>query len=121
MDFYKRLQAVGERIPYGSVTTYGQLSLLCGKPGNARQVGHALRCDLAGEDFPAHRVVNSRGFPSGAPAFSYPDEQRLLLEGEGVVTVQTESGWQVDLDRFGWKPSLMEAEDLRKLFEERGI
>ena len=50
MDFYQRLELVGKQIPKGFVTTYGQLALLCGKPGNARQVGYALREGRAGKE-----------------------------------------------------------------------
>lgn len=81
MDFYQRLELVGKQIPKGFVTTYGQLALLCGKPGNARQVGYALREGRAGKEFPA-----------------FPD------------------GWRVDLKRFGWKPSMEEAELLYEMF-----
>ena len=39
MDFYRRMEKVCERIPYGKAATYGQIALLCGCPKNARQVG----------------------------------------------------------------------------------
>lgn len=40
MDFYERVALVCSRIPAGTVATYGQIALLCGKPRNARQVGY---------------------------------------------------------------------------------
>ena len=116
MDFYQRLELVGKQIPKGFVTTYGQLALLCGKPGNARQVGYALREGRAGKEFPAFRVVNAKGILSGAAAFESPDLQRLLLETEGVELAETPDGWRVDLKRFGWKPSMEEAELLYEMF-----
>ena len=79
MDFYRRLEIVGARIPEGKVASYGQLALLCGKPRNARQVGYALRENKAGKKLPAFRVVNSKGILSGAGAFAAPDLQRMLL------------------------------------------
>ena len=117
MDFYRRLELVGKQIPKGCVTTYGQLALLCGKPGNARQVGYALREGRAGKEFPAFRVVNAKGILSGAAAFETPDLQRMLLVSDGVEVEHTPEGWQVDLRRFGWKPSMEEAERLYKAFQ----
>ena len=117
MDFYRRLALTGSRIPRGKAVTYGQLALLCGRPKNSRQVGRALKLGLAGSAFPAHRVVNSRGFLSGAAAFETPDMQRLLLEAEGVAVQDN----RVDLKRYGWKNTMEDALSLQKSFEERGI
>ena len=117
MDFYRRLALAGSRIPKGKAATYGQLALLCGRPQNSRQVGRALKLGLAGSAFPAHRVVNSRGFLSGAAAFETPDMQRLLLEAEGVAVQDN----RVDLKRYGWKNTMEDALSLQKSFEERGI
>lgn len=121
MDFYKRMQHVCARIPYGKVASYGQIALLCGKPRNARQVGYALRQGLAGEDVPAHRIVNAAGILSGAEAFETSQTQRKRLESEGIRVDYTDSGWKVDLKQFGWKNSIQEAEELYKLFKELGI
>lgn len=117
MDFYKRMELVCQRIPYGKAATYGQIALLCGKPRNARQVGFALSHRWLGE-IPAHRIVNSQGFLSGAGAFGAEGRQRALLEAEGIP-VSAEN--RVDLKRYGWKNSWQEAERLRQLFEERRI
>lgn len=106
MDFYERVTFVCGKIPYGRVATYGQIALLCGKPGNSRQVGYALNHKVFG--VPAHRVVNSKGFLSGAAAFSTPDEQRILLEGEGVELTDS----HVDLKKYGWHNTLEEAMEI---------
>lgn len=121
MDFYKRLEIVGARIPEGKVASYGQLALLCGKPRNARQVGYALRENKAGKKLPAFRVVNSKGILSGAGAFAAPDLQRMLLEEEAVEVMRTPDGWQVDLKKYGWRPSMEEAEELYRRFSQEGI
>lgn len=125
MDFYKRMQLACERIPEGRVATYGQIALLCGMPGHARQVGYGLRCDRAG-DVPAHRIVNASGLLSGAAAFEYPEEQKLLLEQEGVFVESLSDGkssglWKVDLKKYLWQNTLEEAEELRRAFGEMGI
>ena len=78
MDFYKRVGITVRTVPEGRVATYGQIALLCGKPKNARQVGYALNRGLAGE-VPAHRVVNSQGYLTGAASFEHTDLQRMLL------------------------------------------
>lgn len=110
MDFYQRMKIVCAQIPIGKVATYGQIALLCGKPGNARQVGYALNHCRAGEDIPAHRIVNAKGILSGAEAFETPEMQKTLLESEGVQVQKTDSGWKVDLKKFGWKNTMQEAE-----------
>lgn len=116
MDFYKRMGLVCRRIPAGTVATYGQIALLCGKPRNARQVGRGLRLNLAGEDIPAHRVVSANGRLSGAGYFETWDMQKLLLEEEGVAVSRTDSGWIVDLDKYGWKNTMEDACLLQELF-----
>ena len=79
MDIYRRMEEEFRRIPDGCVTTYGQVALLCGAPRHSRQVGYALRTTRLG-DVPAFRVINSKGFLSGAAAFDYPGQQKKLLE-----------------------------------------
>lgn len=115
MDFYKRLHIVCNQIPRGTVATYGQLALLCGKPRNSRQVGYALRMGLAGE-VPAHRIINSKGLLSGAGYFETSDTQKRLLEEEGVEVERTDGGYKVDLRRFAWKMTEDEADVFYYLF-----
>lgn len=120
MDIYERMKEVFKRIPDKTVTTYGQIALLCGAPNHSRQVGYALRSDRLG-DVPAFRVVNSKGFLSGASAFEYPGLQRKLLEQDGIYVQITQDGDRVDLKRYGWRPSMEEAEELYTLFQSLGI
>ena len=99
------------------MATYGQIALCGGKPKNARQVGYALNRGLAGE-VPAHRVVNSQGYLTGAASFEHPDLQRMLLEEEEVL-VSAEG--RVDMKRDGWKNTLEDALRLKEIFEREGI
>ena len=117
MDFYRRVGMVCRQVPEGRVVTYGQIALLCGKPRNSRQVGYALRKNLAGE-VPAFRVVNSQGYLSGAGAFARPDTQRKLLRRDGV---KVSADGRVDLKVYGWQNTLDDALFLRARFEEEGI
>ena len=119
-DIYKRIGIVCRRIPRGRVATYGQIALLCGKPGNSRQVGYGLKTGLAGADVPAHRVVNAAGILSGAAYFETYDMQKMLLEAEGVRVIRTEKGFRVDLKTYGWNNTMAEALYLKSLFEEGG-
>ena len=121
MDIYKRIGIVCRYIPQGTTATYGQIALLCEKPGNSRQVGYALKNDLAGENVPAYRVVNRKGILSGAAYFETYDMQKLLLEEDGIEVTRTEEGWRVDLKKYGWKNTLEDALYLQKLFEEQGV
>ncbi len=121
MDFYERVRFVVNHIPYGKAATYGQIALLCGKPGNSRQVGYALKKGLAGENVPAHRVVNAAGILSGAAHFASMDLQCLLLREEGVEVLWTPKGWKTDLKRYGWKNTMEEALELNRAFFSMNI
>lgn len=114
-EFYRRVGIVCRSIPAGKVATYGQIALLCGRPKNSRQVGYALKHDLAGE-VPAYRVVNSKGILSGAVHFETPDLQKILLTEEGIEVRWTPDGWKTDLKKYQWKNTLAEAEALRRRF-----
>ena len=118
MDFYKRVEVVCGGIPRGNVSSYGQIALLCGMPGNARQVGYALNRGLAGKEAPAHRVVNSKGYLTGAQSFDGPDTQRRLLEAEGIYPDRDN---RVDMKTSGWKNTLEEALWFREYFKKQGI
>ena len=121
MNIYKRIGIVCRHIPQGCVATYGQIALLCEKPKNSRQVGYALKNDLAGKDVPAYRVVNAKGILSGAAYFETNDMQKLLLEEDGIEVIRTEEGWRVDLKKYGWKNTLEDALYLQRLFKENDI
>lgn len=121
MDFYKRVGIVCGGIPCGKVASYGQIALLCGMPKNARQVGYALNRGLAGSEIPAHRVVNARGYLSGAGSFEEPDTQQSLLEAEGVYLDYEGGECRADMGKYGWKNTLEEALAFREIFEKQGI
>lgn len=86
-------------VPRGRVVTYGQVALLVGKPGAARQVGWALRTLPEDSRVPWHRVLNARGAVSSRGIPLAEDIQRRLLQREGVRF--NESG-RVDLERYRW-------------------
>ena len=83
--FYRSVYALVARVPYGRVTTYGDLALALGWPRHARFVGYALATCPDDVDIPAHRVVNHRGEVSRAWNGGHPEEQAALLRAEGVI------------------------------------
>ena len=87
--------SIVQEIPYGQVASYKQIAALAGMPKNARLVGKILSVSSMYGTFPCHRVVNNAG--RLAPGF---DEQRTLLEQEGVIFKK--SGL-VDMKVCQWK------------------
>jgi methylated-DNA-protein-cysteine methyltransferase-like protein len=96
---YRRIYAVVKRIPRGKVATYGQVAILAGLPGHARQVGYALHAlsEASGAKVPWHRVINAQGKISLREGWEL---QRAKLEAERVRF----RGDKIDLARFGWGP-----------------
>ena len=88
-----------QRIPRGSVLTYGALAKALGLPGGARSAGRAMAATPSGKGIPWHRVVGERG--KILIREPYASLQKKLLESEGVKIVES----RVDLRRHLWKPS----------------
>ena len=98
---YDRIYAVVRRIPKGRVATYGQVAVLAGLPGHARQVGYALNA-LRDESVPWQRVINAQGKVSTRAEPGWEGYQRHVLESEGV---SFNASGVVSLKRFRWEPS----------------
>ncbi len=99
------------------MATYGQIAMLCEKPRNSRQVGYGLKHNLAGEEVPAHRVVNGKGELSGAIHFQIPALQQRLLKEENITVFWNGKNWCVDLKTYGWKTTLEDIERFRMEFD----
>ncbi|MBI4674621.1 MAG: MGMT family protein [Chloroflexi bacterium] len=93
---FEKIYALARHIPYGRVTTYGQLGAMCGI-SDSRTVGDAMNASPG--DVPWQRVINARGMISIQGATGA--RQRALLEQEGVVF--DENG-RVDFTEVGWTP-----------------
>ena len=117
IDFYKRMNVVCKAIPYGRAASYGQVAMLCGKPNCSRQVGRALKLGLCG-DVPAHRIVNSKGYLTGAGAFETEDTQKDLLLSEGIEVID---GERINLKIYGWKTEVPEINYFRNIFSKNNI
>ena len=94
-DVIYLILSIVQEIPYGQVASYKQIAALAGMPKNARLVGKILSISSMYGTFPCHRVVNNAG--RLAPGF---DEQRSLLEQEGVIF---EKSGLVDMKVCQWK------------------
>jgi methylated-DNA-protein-cysteine methyltransferase-like protein len=97
----ERVYQVVARIPYGRVTTYGDIARSLGSVRGARMVGWALHAVPEERRLPCHRVVNRYGELSGGWHFGHPDVMKGLLLAEGVPFVEE---YRVDLSRCLWLP-----------------
>ena len=97
---FEKIYAVVRRIPFGRVTSYGQIARMLGDPRMSHVVGYAMHA--APDPLPCHRVVNRFGGLSGAFSPAGKETHRLLLEMEGVTF--TPDGC-VDMPHFFWDGS----------------
>ena len=98
-DFFNKVYKVTKKIPYGKVSTYGDIAEACGIRSSARTVGWAL--NGCGPDIPAHRVVNRFGALTGKIHFGDPNLMEELLRSEGV---EFDKNGCVQLDKHLWIP-----------------
>lgn len=105
--FYEQVYAFVRRVPRGAVVTYGQVAVELGAPAAARAVGYALYFMPKPSDIPWWRVINARGAISYKGRGSSADQQREMLEGEGLVF---DADGRVDLKRLRWWPGPLNGE-----------
>ena len=99
--FRERVLALVAQIPPGRVTTYGQLALLAGQPGAARQAGYVMNALMDGDSgLPWQRVINAQGRVS-THKLGFGDLQEGLLRAEGV---EFDPSGRCDLARWQWWP-----------------
>lgn len=96
---YEKIYEVVKQIPKGTVATYGQVAALAGNKRWARVVGYALHVNPDPEGIPCYRVVNREGRLADAFAFGGVNQQKLLLEADGIEVVDN----HVDLEIYQWK------------------
>lgn len=97
-NFSHAVCEVVRRIPAGSVVTYGQIAAFLGNPRGARNVVWALHSSCQ-SDLPFHRVVNQKGALAPDAIFGGHDQQRKLLEQEGITF---RSNGCIDMNRHLW-------------------
>ena len=96
---YEKIYEVVKQIPKGKVATYGQIAELAGNKRWARVVGYALHVNPDPEGIPCYRVVNKEGHLSDAFAFGGVNQQKLLLEADGIEVVDN----HVNMEIYQWK------------------
>ena len=94
---YQRIYTLIQQIPFGYVTSYGQVGRQVGC--TARTVGFALAALPIGNQVPWQRVVNSKGMVSPRDDGGGNVLQRDLLELEGV---HFDDKQRIDLNLYGW-------------------
>ena len=84
-NFFKKVYVVARTIPYGKVTSYGEIAKFLGAARSARMVGWAMNASYNDDTVPAHRVVNKQGLLTGKEHFDGTNLMQQLLESEGIV------------------------------------
>lgn len=82
--FMLSVYRAAQKIPAGTVATYGELAAVVGKPNAARAVGSALGKNPIPLIVPCHRVIASSGRLGGFSAPGVLVTKVALLEREGV-------------------------------------
>ncbi len=96
-SFQQRIYQIVAAIPYGNVTTYGEVARLAGSSRAARQVGGVLKRLPEGSKLPWHRVINRKGEIS----LTGDDlsRQRKALQAEGI---EVSGEGKIDLVKYRW-------------------
>ena len=83
-DFQQEVYDQLRKVPYGHVTSYGQLAREIGKPDQARAVGQAVGANPIPIVVPCHRVIGSDGSLTGFSGGLASKVELLKLEGVDV-------------------------------------
>src|SRR5437588_11544747 len=99
--FFVHVYRLVAQVPKGEVVTYGQVAALLGAPRAARAVGTALRYlpRPFSRTVPWQRVINAGGGISLRGDVVRAEEQRWLLEAEGI---EFNRHGKVDLKKYRW-------------------
>ncbi|MBA5761791.1 MGMT family protein [Vibrio sp. 404] len=98
-QFLPQIFAVIHQIPFGKVTSYGEVAKMAGYPGYARQVGKALSRLPEGSKLPWYRVLNSQGKISLKGDDLQRQRKKLTQEG-----VECSELGKVNLKKYKWQP-----------------
>src|SRR5262245_30245034 len=99
--FFTHVYRLVSQVPKGKVVTYGQVAVLLGAPRAARAVGTALRYlpRPLSRTVPWQRVINAAGGISLRGDVVRTEEQRWLLENEGI---EFDRHGKVNLKKYRW-------------------
>ena len=99
LNWHQSVWKVVSEIPPGHVLTYGEVARLSGMPRAARRVSQAMRRAPQGIILPWHRVINAQGKISFPEDSSGWQQQKDMLEAEGVVFLKG----KINLDVYGYR------------------
>ena len=88
-----------QKLPKGKVTTYGQIAKHLGNRHLARWVGNVLHKNPNPDLYPCYKVVDRNGRLAAHYAFGGLQEQRRLLQEDGIEVIED----HVDLQTYGYK------------------
>lgn len=99
--FFTHVYRLVSQVPKGKIVTYGQVAALLGAPRAARAVGTALRYlpRPLSRTVPWQRVLNAAGGISLRGDVVRSEEQRWLLENEGI---EFNRQGKVNLKKYRW-------------------
>ncbi len=80
-SFRRKVLKTLKAVPYGKVTSYGQLAARAGSPGAARAVGTAMATNPLAVVIPCHRVIGAAGALGGYSGGLSTKIKLLLHEG----------------------------------------
>ena len=100
-SFFEKVYEMVRKIPYGRVSSYGEIAEAIGMKGSSRMVGWAMNASHNLDDVPAHRVVNRKGLLSGKHHFDGTSLMQQLLENEGIKVVENQI---IDFEKHFWEP-----------------
>jgi O-6-methylguanine DNA methyltransferase len=83
--FSKRVLGATYAIPYGAVSSYGEVAGAAGNPRGSRAAGNALGANPIPIVVPCHRVLRAGGALGGYAGG--PERKQWLLELEGALKV----------------------------------
>ncbi len=97
-DFYERVYDLIKLIPFGRVTTFGEIARTLGQYSASRLVGRAIQNINKFGNVPIHRVVFKNGGLCKKFALGGVKAQKHLLESEGIEIKR----YRVDLQKYGF-------------------
>ena len=97
-DLYKLIYEQVKKIPYGQVSTYGEIALKTGNPRRSRIVGYAM-ASCNDSTIQCHRVVYKNGRLSKFFGGGGQEVHRERLEQEGI---KVSDEYIVDLKQYLW-------------------
>jgi methylated-DNA-[protein]-cysteine S-methyltransferase len=84
-DFQRQILELIQEIPFGAVTTYGDIAKQLKNENAARAVGQVLRRNPLPIIIPCHRIISADGTVGGYGGILGSERKIALLKHEGVI------------------------------------